>query len=240
MRMDSAIDTPSAIGIARDRSSLTPFLVYVAAFHVLWIAWPFFLYPRLMSVGNTTLTYAVLNLSFRFLYWIAPVLLYLRYVDGVNPFEYLRMTRHVRRGVIVALVLTVVNVLGTFARFGPPHLSMQRVTWNSVFGTSLFVGFIEEIPIAASCFGNCGAHEFLARQSDHVAAVPGDPSAGLDRSSHAEHWRGCLGICPRRGVRIAVKYSIRCGRPSRAQRERLSVLCDFGCDGPVRAVGSAR
>jgi uncharacterized protein len=146
MRMNSAIETPFAIGIARDRSSMTPFLVYVVAFHVLWIAWPFFLYPRLMSVGNTTLTYAVLNLSFRFLYWIAPVLLYLRYVDGVNPFEYLRMTRHVRRGVIVALVLTVVNVLGTFARFGPPHLSLQRVTWNSVFGTSLFVGLIEEIP----------------------------------------------------------------------------------------------
>jgi membrane protease YdiL (CAAX protease family) len=143
--MDSAIDTPADVGIA-DRSSLTPFLAYVAVFHVLWIAWPFFLYPRLMSLGDTTLMYAALNLSFRFLYWIAPVLLYLRYVDRVNPFEYLRMTRHVRRGVIVALVLTVVNVVGTLARFGPPHLSLQRVTWNSVFGTSLLIGLIEEIP----------------------------------------------------------------------------------------------
>ena len=47
---------------------------------------------------------------------------------------------------MVALVLTAINVVGTFARFGPPHLSMQRVTWNSVFGTSFLVGFIEEIP----------------------------------------------------------------------------------------------
>lgn len=132
--------------IGRQRSSVAPFLLYVVAFQVLWIAWPFFIYPRLMVVGNTTLEYALLNLSFRFLFWIAPVLLYLRVVDGVDPFEYLKMKRHVRRGVVVALVLTAINVAGTFARFGPPHLSMERVTWNSLLGTSFFIGFIEEIP----------------------------------------------------------------------------------------------
>jgi len=144
--MDNVIITPSAAAIDRDRASFAPFLAYVAAFHVLWIAWPLFLYPRLMAVGNTTLAYAAINLTFRFLYWIAPVLLYLRYVDGVDPFEYLKMTRNVRRGVIVALVLTAINVIGTFARFGPPHLSMQRVTWNSVLGTSFLIGLFEEIP----------------------------------------------------------------------------------------------
>lgn len=126
--------------------SFAPFLLYVVAFHVLWIAWPFVVYPRLLAVGNTTLAYAVLNLSFRFLYWIAPVILYLRYVDGVDPLAYLKLTQNVRRGVVVAIVLTAVNVIGTFARFGPPHLSMQRVTWNSVLGTSFFIGLIEEIP----------------------------------------------------------------------------------------------
>jgi CAAX protease family protein len=144
--MDAVVKTPSAFAIARLRSSFAPFLAYVVAFHLLWIAWPFFLYPRLLSVGNTTLTYWALNLTFRFLYWIAPVLLYLRYVDGVNPFAYLKLTGHVRRGVIVALALTVVNVIGTFARFGAPHLSMARVTWNSILGTSFSIGFIEEIP----------------------------------------------------------------------------------------------
>jgi CAAX protease family protein len=144
--MDTAVETPSAFAIARTKSSFMPFLVYVVAFHLLWIAWPFFLYPRLLSVGNATLTYAIVNLSFRFLYWIAPVLLYLRYVDGVNPLEYLKLTGYVRRGVIVALVLTVINVIGTYARFGPPHLSMARVTWSSIAGTSFSIGFIEEIP----------------------------------------------------------------------------------------------
>src|SRR5215831_13098517 len=113
--MDAVVETPSAFRLAPQQSSFAPFLAYVAAFHLLWIAWPFYLYPRLMSVGDTTLTYALVNLTFRFLYWIAPVLLYLRYVDGVDPFEYLKLTRHVRRGVLVALGLTVINVIGTYA-----------------------------------------------------------------------------------------------------------------------------
>jgi membrane protease YdiL (CAAX protease family) len=135
---------------ARVREPLAlPFVLYVAAFHLLWMAWPFMLYPRLQAFGDATLTYAVLNLSMRLLFWIAPVLMYLRYVDGVNPFEYLKVTRHVRRGIIVAVVLTAINVAGTFARFGLPHLSMHRVTWNSMLGTSFLIGFIEEIPYRA-------------------------------------------------------------------------------------------
>jgi membrane protease YdiL (CAAX protease family) len=144
--MQSAVETTAAVATVRDRTSFAPFLVYVAAFHLLWIAWPLFLYPRVVTLGSATLTYALINLSFRFLYWIAPVLLYLRYVDGVDPFEYLRMTPPVRRGLILALVLTAINVIGTFARFGMPHLSLQRVTWNSVLGTSFLIGLFEEIP----------------------------------------------------------------------------------------------
>jgi len=144
--MDSAITTSAARPLGRARSSSSLFLLYVVAFHLLWIAWPFVLYPRLTALGSATLTYALLNLTIRFLFWIAPVLLYLRLVDGVDPFEYLKLRHHVRRGVVVALVLTAINVAGTLARFGPPHLSMERVTWNSVLGTSFFIGFIEEIP----------------------------------------------------------------------------------------------
>ena len=123
-----------------------PFVAYVIAFHLAWIAWPFFIYPRLTALGQTTLTYAVINLGLRLVIWVAPVLLYLRYVDGVRPLDYLKLTRHVRRCLVVAAALTVVNVLGSMLRFGSPQLSMERVTWNSVLGTSCLVGFIEEIP----------------------------------------------------------------------------------------------
>lgn len=129
-----------------EQSRLGPFLAYVAMFHVAWIAWPYVVYPRLVAIGDTTLAYALLHLGLRLLIWVLPVLLYLRYVDGVEPFSYLGLRRHVRRGVAVAALVTAVNLIGSIARFGPPHPVAQSITWNSVLGTSFMVGFIEEIP----------------------------------------------------------------------------------------------
>jgi len=123
------------------------FYVYVAAFHLLWIVWPYVLYPRLTAaLDDRTLAYAVVQLSIRMLFWVVPVWLYLRYVDGVEPLEYLKLKHDVRRGLAVAMVLTIVNMLGMLLRFGLPHPSLSRVTWNSMLGTSLLVGVIEEIP----------------------------------------------------------------------------------------------
>jgi len=132
---------------AATKPGLTPFLVYVALFHLAWAAWPWLLYPTLTAaLGEDTLAYAVVQLSIRCTAWIAPVWLYLRYVDRVDPIEYLSLKRRVGRGLVYALVLTAVNLVGMIARFGMPHPTMARVTWNSIIGTSLLVGFIEEIP----------------------------------------------------------------------------------------------
>lgn len=128
------------------RPPFAPVLAYVVLFHLAWIAWPFFVYPRLTAIGNGTLAYALLNISIRLLLWVTPVFLYLCRVDRVDPLEYLRLTHHVRRGVIVAAFVTLVNFAGSLARFGAPHPSMESLTWNSVLGTSFFVGFIEEVP----------------------------------------------------------------------------------------------
>ena len=87
-----------------------------------------------------------MNISFRLLLWVAPVVLYLRQVDRIEPLGYLKLRHHVGRGIAVALVVTALNLAGSVARFGLPHLSMEALTWNSVLGTSFFVGFIEEIP----------------------------------------------------------------------------------------------
>ena len=144
--MITEASSDAASNVHRRRASITPFLTYVAGFHALWALWPYFGYPRLAAVGERTLAYAVINLGIRLLVWVAPVFVYLRYVDGVDPLQYLKLTQHVRRGLVVALGLTVLNLLGSILRFGPPHPSMARVTWNSVLGTSFLVGFVEEIP----------------------------------------------------------------------------------------------
>ena len=58
----------------RHTTSPVPFLVYVAMFHLAWIAWPFLVYPRLVAaLGDRTLAYAVANLSIRILVWVVPV-----------------------------------------------------------------------------------------------------------------------------------------------------------------------
>ena len=145
--MIARVSTQAGSATDRRPATIGPFLVYVAAFHLIWILWPYVLYPRLTAaLGDRTLAYALVQLSIRALMWVAPVLLYLRYVDGVEPLGYLKLTTHVRRGLVVAAVLTAVNLLGSLIRFGVPHPTMARITWNSVLGTSFLIGFIEEIP----------------------------------------------------------------------------------------------
>lgn len=122
------------------------FLAYIVGFHVAWAAWPLFVYPRLQAIGERTLTYALINLTIRMAVWVVPVLLYLRWIDGVNPIDYLKLRPKIGRGIAIGLALTLVNLLGMFARFGLPDPTLERVTWNSVLGTSFLVGFIEEIP----------------------------------------------------------------------------------------------
>jgi len=138
---------PVSSPVVSSARPFAPFLAYVAAFHLAWIAWPYVVYPRLMAAfGQTTLAYAVVQLSIRTLVWVVPVWCYLRYVDRVEPLRYLKLTDHIRRGFVVALVLTAVNLVGSIARFGLPHPTLERVTWNSILGTSFLIGFIEEIP----------------------------------------------------------------------------------------------
>ena len=129
------------------RSRAAPFVEYVAVFHHGWIVWPYVIYPRLTAAfQQETLAYAVIHLGIRTTFWIAPVWFYLRYVDRVDPLEYLKLKHHVGRGLLVGIAVTALNVAGTVARFGLPHPTMERVTWNSILGTSLLVGVIEEIP----------------------------------------------------------------------------------------------
>ena len=106
----------------------------------------FAIYPWMRSLGERTLLYALVNVSIRLAVWVLPVFLYLIYVDGINPVEYLKLKQNWKRGVIVGIVLSAINLFGSMIRFGVPHPSVQSVTWNSVLSTSILIGFIEEIP----------------------------------------------------------------------------------------------
>ena len=107
------------------RPGMARFLIYVAAFHLVWMAWPWLLYPKLTAaLGEDTVAYAVVQLTIRVSVWVVPVWLYLRYIDRVEPVEYLKLKRHVGRGLVYALVLTAVNLVGMGSR--SDHLGSVR------------------------------------------------------------------------------------------------------------------
>jgi membrane protease YdiL (CAAX protease family) len=129
------------------KKSFAPFLIYLIVFHTFWMwGFVFWIYPWMQSLGKTTLLYALINIPLRLLVWVLPVFLYLRQIDHVQPIEYLRLKQNWKRGVMIGILLTLINFLGSVLRFGIPHPTLQSFTWNSVIGTSLLIGFIEEVP----------------------------------------------------------------------------------------------
>jgi len=127
---------------------LAPFIGYLAVFYLTWtFVWVYGVYPWAnRTLGSATLGYALVSIVFRLLIWIVPVWAYLRYIDRVDVWEYLQLKRHWRRGVVIGLILTVFNFLGTMARVGYPDWSHANITWNSIVGSSALVGVFEEIP----------------------------------------------------------------------------------------------
>lgn len=128
------------------RKPVAPLLAYIVLFHATWAVWLYAIYPWMERLGNTTLRYALVNIGLRLLIWVLPVFLYLRYVDHVEPIAYLKLRHRWKRGVLVGVTLTGINALLSVLRFGVPHLTIEAITWNSVLSTSLFIGFVEEIP----------------------------------------------------------------------------------------------
>ena len=124
----------------------SPFIVYLLFFYGFWIGWVYLIYPPMQALGPATLAYALANIAARLLLWVAPVFLYLRYIDRVHPIAYLKLNHYWKRGILLGLALSLLNFFGMLLRFGPPHPSMHYVTWNSVLSTSILIGLFEEIP----------------------------------------------------------------------------------------------
>ena len=122
------------------------FMIYLFAFFAVWTGWVIVLYPRMLRLGDRTLAYAVVNVTVRLLVWVAPVLLYLRFVDHENPIAYLKLTKNWQKGIGMGILVTFINLLGSWLRFGTPHPSANSVTWSSMFSTAWLIGFIEEVP----------------------------------------------------------------------------------------------
>lgn len=125
---------------------IIPFVIYIILFFAVWVVWVLAIYPALITLGERTLSYALANNFLRLVIWVVPVFLYLKYIDHIEPIDYLKLRQNWKRGVAVGLVFTVINFVLSAIAYGIPAFDRQVVTWNSVIGTSFLIGFVEEIP----------------------------------------------------------------------------------------------
>jgi CAAX protease family protein len=128
------------------RTRLIPFILYVVLFFTVWIFWVLEIYPLLVRLGSDTLLYALINIPLRLVIWVLPVFLYLRFIDRVDPIAYLKLRQNWKLGVLTGLAFFAANFILSLLAYGIPPIKPEAFTWNSVLGTSFFVGFIEEIP----------------------------------------------------------------------------------------------
>ena len=128
------------------RRRLLPFIVYLLLFFGVWIVWVLEIYPIIGALGERSLSYALVNNALRLLIWVLPVFLYLKYIDRVDPIDYLKLRENWQRGIVVGVSFTIVNFVLSGIAYGIPEFNSKVVTWNSVIGTSILIGFVEEIP----------------------------------------------------------------------------------------------
>jgi len=105
---------------------------------VLW------LYPLVAGLGEGSFAEAAAVIGVRLLIWLAPVLLMLTQNDRVAPLRALGLVEHWPRGVLVGAALAILLFTASWMRFGWP--TAPYLTWNSLLGASIGVGFFEEIP----------------------------------------------------------------------------------------------
>ena len=98
-----------------NRTALKSALGYSVLIFGLWIIYLAAFYPFVKN--NLSFSQrALLNESMRFCIFVAPVLLYLKFVARQEPFRYLRLNTNVSRGVLCGVVVGVIYAALSFAR----------------------------------------------------------------------------------------------------------------------------
>jgi uncharacterized protein len=87
----------------------------------------------------------------KLLFWIAPTLLYIQFIEGQNPLTYLKLTTNLLKGLAWGLygcIFLLALEFGNLLRNGL-HFSQTPDTWVNVI---LLVGLMEEIPFRGLLF----------------------------------------------------------------------------------------
>jgi membrane protease YdiL (CAAX protease family) len=120
------------------------YIVMFLAFNTVWYRW---VEPNIRVIKNNEILFELLWIMGKTSLWIVPVFLYLKYIDTVQSFRYLKFKNNqfpgVCWGLILGFLLIGLRLLQDFY-FGNKSFNLNIGSYYWIGG--MLVGFFEEIP----------------------------------------------------------------------------------------------
>ncbi|WP_218059087.1 CPBP family intramembrane glutamic endopeptidase [Orenia metallireducens] len=132
--------------INNKRKNLGGVLTYIVLFFIVWTIYEVEIATFIKDNYSTNI-YIISRLLIKVLVWIFPVFLYLKFYDKVNPLSYLKLKDNTKRGLVGAIMLSLLFAIYNFSRvyfMGNSKLDLN-LNMNTLINGIVFVGFTEEI-----------------------------------------------------------------------------------------------
>jgi membrane protease YdiL (CAAX protease family) len=119
--------------------------IYISVFFLVWMVWILIYNFFVKSISAESLRLSIGSL-FRFLIWVLPVFIYLKYVDNTDPFQYLKLKSNLKKGLFWSAGVTICVIILWLLSFLILDLEIKNFITISIFiNWILFVAVFEEI-----------------------------------------------------------------------------------------------
>ena len=131
---------------SKKNKNIKPILTYIILFFIVWIVYETMIATSIKNIYPENI-HTFSNLIIKSLVWILPIYLYLKFYDRKNPISYLLLDKHVKKGLIGVLALSLFLALYHFFRIN--LLGSLKSDFNiglyTLLNTILLAGIAEEI-----------------------------------------------------------------------------------------------
>ena len=121
-------------------------ITYLILFFLIWSIYEIFIASYIIE-RFTESYFTITNFSVKFVVWIIPVVLYLKFIDKVNYFSYLKLNKNIKKGIIGALIVSslflVYNLLEVIL-MGDIKIDLN-LSLSDWLNTVIMAGLAEEI-----------------------------------------------------------------------------------------------
>jgi len=119
-------------------------VAYFVTFFLAWMIRVVYIGPYFIEKFNNNIyIFTFLTESIRVLLFIGPILLYLRYIDGVNPISFLKLNVQMIKNIKIGILIGFLAILFAVIGLGYQHASLHI---GKYWATALVIGLAEEIP----------------------------------------------------------------------------------------------